>query len=610
MLRKLPGTDKEKPDQSNSSSAALKCAYALMQQRIISHPKDMMGILLFGTEESKFRPGDDSAGGGFEYPHCYLLSDMDVPAATDVKRLRSLANDEEASKKLLVPSKEKVTMSNVLFCANHVFTTKAPNFTSRRLFLVTDNDNPHSGSKDLRSSAAVRARDLYDLGVIIELFPISPPGREFDRSKFYDDIVYQSHPADPEAPAPISSTTKASSSKDGISLLNSLLSNINSKSMPRRALFSNVPLEFSPDLRISVKGFIIFKRQEPARSCYIWMNGETPELVLGSSSRMTEDSARPVEKTEMRKAYKFGGENVTFTPEELAKLKNFGDPVIRILGFKPLSMLPIWANLKHSTFIYPSEEDFIGSTRTFSALHQVLLKQKKIAVTWYIARRNAAPVYAALIPGPEKLGQAGEQNMPPGLWITPLPTADDIRQNPEVTTQITAPDILKDKMRPIVQNLQLPKESYEPSRYPNPALQWHYRILQAIALEDDVPEHPDDKTIPRYKKMHQRVKAFTHDWGQELDTQFKLWQESNVKEPTKTAGIKRSASNVPDPEAVKKQKARTAAMSMTDDEMRDYYKRDKLGALSMSQLKDWLKTKGVSTTGKKSDLVERVEQNI
>ncbi|KAI9723574.1 MAG: ATP-dependent DNA helicase II subunit 1 [Chrysothrix sp. TS-e1954] len=610
MLRKLPASESGKSDQGSATSAALKCAYALMQQRIISHPKDMMGILLFGTEETKFRPEDESAAGQFEYRHCYLLSDLDVPAAADVKRLRAFANDEEESRKLLVPSKEKATMSDVLFCANHVFTTKAPNFSSRRLFLVTDDDNPHANRKELRSFAAVRARDLYDLGVIIELFPISQPDQAFDRSKFYDDIVYQSHPADPEAPAPVATTTKASTSKDGISLLNSLLSNINSKAMPRRALIANLPLELSPDLKISVKGFIILKRQEPARSCYIWMNGENPELVLGSSSRMTEDSARPVEKTELRKAFKFGGETVLFTPEELSELRNFGDPVIRILGFKPLSMLPIWANMKHATFIYPGEEHYVGSTRTFSALQQVLLKQKKMAVAWYIARRNAAPVFAALIPGAEKLGDAGEQTMPPGLWIVTLPTADDIRQNPEIVTHISAPDVLKDKMRPIVQNLQLPKESYDPYKYPNPALQWHYRILQAIALEDDVPEKPEDKTIPRYKKMHQRIKGFTQEWGEELQSQFNQWQMSHSRAPGQAVGIKRSASAAPDAETAKKLKSKSAALNMTDDEMRDYHGRGALGKLSVPVLKDWLGKKKQKTSGAKAELVERVEQTL
>lgn len=33
------------------------------------------------------------------------------------------------------------------------------------------------------------------------------------------------------------------------------------------------------------------------------------------------------------------------------------------------------------------------------------------------------------------------------------------------------------------------------------ALQWFYRILQAMALEEDIPEKPDDKTIPKYRQI-------------------------------------------------------------------------------------------------------------
>ncbi len=186
MLTPPPSTGSKKEDKDTPASAALKCAYSLMQQRIISNPNDMMGILIFGTERSKFQGEDPNSRGGLAYPHCYLLADLDIPAAGDVKVLKSLIEDEEESRKLLVPSKEPVSMANLLFCANQIFTTRAPNFTSRRLFIVTDNDNPHAREKALRSSAAVRAKDLYDLGVIIELFPISRPDHEFDRSKFYD----------------------------------------------------------------------------------------------------------------------------------------------------------------------------------------------------------------------------------------------------------------------------------------------------------------------------------------------------------------------------------------------------------------------------------------
>ena len=188
---------------------------------------------------------------------------------------------------------------------------------------------------------------------------------------------------------------------------------------------------------------------------------------MGSSTKIADDTARTVEKAEIRKAFKFGGETVSFSKEELVKIRSFGDPVIRIIGFKPISMLPVWANVKTATFIYPSEEDFVGSIRVFSALQQKLLNDQKMAVAWFLARRNASPVLAAIFPGEERVGDDGEQKMPPGLWVVPLPFADDIRQNPE-TPLVPAPDAVVDKMRKVIQQLQLPKAQYDPSKYPNP----------------------------------------------------------------------------------------------------------------------------------------------
>lgn len=185
MLTPPPASDSKKADRDSPVQAALKCAYHLMEQRIISNPKDMMGILLFGTEKTKFQE-DESGRGGLGYPHCYLFADLDIPSADEVKTLRALVEDGEDEDEILKPSKEPVSMANVLFCANQIFTTRAANFGSRRLFIVTDEDNPHATDKGTRSAAAVRAKDLYDLGVGIDLFPISRGENKFDLSKFYD----------------------------------------------------------------------------------------------------------------------------------------------------------------------------------------------------------------------------------------------------------------------------------------------------------------------------------------------------------------------------------------------------------------------------------------
>ena len=560
----------------------------------------MMGVLLYGTETTKFQ--DE---GNMSYPNCYLLADLDIPSSDDVKALRDLVQDDEESARLLVPLQERASMANVLFCANQLFTTKAPNFASRRLFIVTDEDNPYPKDQSMRSAATVRAKDLYDLGVTIELFPISRPGSEFDRSKFYNDIIYNHLPIDPDAPAPVSGVTPTTSTKDGISLLYSLLSAVNSKAVARRAQFSSMPFEIGPGFKISVKGYILFKKQVPHRSCYIWLEGEKPLIAKGTTSRMAEDSGRTVEKVEIKKAFKFGGEQILFTPEEVQSLRTMGDPVIRIIGFKPASLIPIWANKKPATFIYPSEEDYVGSTRVFSALYQKLLKDKLVGLAWFIARKNATPTIAAILPSAEEFDDNGVQSLPQGLWLHPLPFADDIRANPE-TTLIRAPENLINPLRDIIKSLQLPKNRYDPARYPNPALQWHYRILQAMALEEDIPEKPDDKTVPKYRQIEKRTGEWAAEWRDELTKAHNDWRDAQGEDftapPAKRKGV--AAELVDRGKKVKSEDVE----GPSDEEMRKAFDSQKLAKLTIAQLAGWLKGKGLKGTGKKADLVERAEE--
>ncbi|KAF2743029.1 ATP-dependent DNA helicase-like protein II subunit 1 [Sporormia fimetaria CBS 119925] len=617
MLERPPASTDKKADRDSATTAALKCAYQLMQQRIISNPKDMMGILLFGTEKTDLGDGDTT------FQSCYLLSDLDVPAAQDVKRLRDLLENEDEAAEILKPADTPASIATVLFCANQIFTTKAPNFSSRRLFLVTDNDYPAKTKQD-KDTAVTRARDLYDLGCTIDLFPISRPDHGFDRSRFYDDLVYPSSPSDPDAPVMPSTTSKVAKTGDGITLLKQLLSSINSKATPRRALFS-LPLELGPGLRIGVKGFILIKRQEHVKSCYVWVGGEKVQIVTGSTTHMADDTARVVEKGELRKAYKFGGDTVQFTPEEFLQIRQcFGDPVIRIIGFKPLDMLPLWANMNKATFIYPSEADYIGSTRVFSALQQKLLKSRKMGLAWFIARRNAAPVIIAILPGEERFDDAGEQTMPPGLWLIPLPFADDIRKPPEMGETLKTTDDLTDKMRIIVEQLQLPGGKYDPSRYPNPDLQWFYRILQAMALEEEVPDTPDDKTIPKYRQIDKRCAGYLAEYGECFEETFSTMvlhgaakgKLSHLSSRSKSASAvpatgKRPASARPKHVKVKREATSDKERyAMTDQQMAEMNDRGQISKLKVQDLKEWLFPRGLSTAGKKADLIDRVQQYL
>lgn len=641
MLRRPQTSGSKKADTSSPLLAALKCAYHLMQQRIISTPRDLMGILLYGTEATKFYDEDENSRGGWSFPHCYLLTDLDVPEAQDVKALKELTEAEDPeSNDIFRPSKEPVSMHNVLFCANQIFQQKAANFSSRRLFIVTDNDDPHSTNKGTRSQATVRAKDLYDLGVIIELFPISTPEHAFDTKLFYDDIVYKASPSDPDAiaynpPSIVDSDSSklATGSNDGISLLQSLLSNIASKVTPKRALFSAVNLELAPGFEISVKGYLLYKHQKPARSSYIYLGAERPQIVTGRTEQVAFEGGRPIQKAEVRKAYMFGGEQITFKEEEAKALRNFGPPVIRVIGFKPMSKLPLWANIKNSTFLYPSEEGYVGSTRVYSALHRKLSKDKIFAPTWFVPRKNATPVMAAMIPTlsakptEENSNAAGASvtGAPQGLHLIPLPFADDIRQNPPTMhqTPLRAPDELVDSMRPIIrrfysfhaghsslhnlEQLNLPKGIYDPSKYPNPSLQWHYRILQALALDEEIPEKPEDKTIPKYRQIDKRAGNETTEWGKTLEKVFKEYQVENPD--TVPTGFKRPTNGQSSSVRGASKKPKTeAADGIGDEDIRKLWEKGKLATLPVAQLKEFCGLKKISVAGKKADLVERIEE--
>jgi len=372
-----------------------------------------------------------------------------------------------------------------------------------------------------------------------------------------------------------------------------------------------MPFEIGPGFQISVKGYNILQKQKAARSCYIFDRGEILQKVIGTTTQTSEANMNiPIDKTAVRKAYKFAGQQIAFKDDEQKKLKTWESPVIRIIGFKPQSLLPLWASVKKSTFIYPSEEGFVGSTRVFSALWQKLLDEKKMGIAWHIARVNANPVLVAVLPSAEKLDESKHQIFPAGLWLYQLPFADDLRNPPALGAPIPAPDLLIDQMRDIVRQLQLPKGVYDPSKYPNRSLQWHYKLLQVAALHEETPDDMDDKSIPKYRQIKKYSGEYIYKWNQTLDSEIRIWQRDNYNGASiHGRGLDDDDNN--DDERPKKKikaEAKSDLADMTKEEISKLVAKGTISKYTVADLKGFLQAKGEDTHGKKSDLVERIEQ--
>ena len=88
------------------------------------------------------------------------------------------------------PSETQVHMEHVFTNAMNMITASAKAGT-RRVFFITNQDNPHTGpgKQQIQKACIDRIRDYYRRGIDLEPFFISAPGTPFQINTFYADIL-------------------------------------------------------------------------------------------------------------------------------------------------------------------------------------------------------------------------------------------------------------------------------------------------------------------------------------------------------------------------------------------------------------------------------------
>jgi ATP-dependent DNA helicase 2 subunit 1 len=122
-----------------------------------------------------------------------------------------------------------------------------------------------------------------------------------------------------------------------------------------------------------------------------------------------------------------------------------------------------------------------------------------------------------------------------------------------------------------------------------------------MALDEDIPEHPEDKTVPRYRQSDKRAGDMVIEWGKELEIQFQAWV--NEHGHRSTTATKRAAPS--DAGSSNSKKLKTEGIS--DEDMRERFGNNTIDKLTLPVLKDWASGKKLATNGKKGDIVERIQ---
>ncbi|KAG5588717.1 hypothetical protein H5410_049151 [Solanum commersonii] len=481
-------TDDEKT--ATHFQVAINSIAQSLRTQIINRSYDEVSICFFNTREKK-NLQDLSGVYVFNVPE---REDLDRPTARLIKEFDQIEErfeKEIGSKYGIVPGSRENSLYNALWVAQALLRKGSAKTADKRILLLTNEDDPFGNLKgvikvDMMRTTMQRAKDAQDLGITIELLPLSRADDEFNVSLFYADL-----------------------------------------------------------LGLEGDDLVQFK------------------ALIGES------------------------ENVMFSVDELSEVKRVSTGHLRLLGFKPLSCLKDYHNLKPATFVFPSDEEVVGSTCLFVALHRSMLRLKRFAVAFY--GNSSHPQLVALVAQDEIMTPSGQVE-PPGMHLIYLPYSDDIRHlhtDPNSVPHATDDQIKKASA--LVRRIDL--KDFSVCQFANPALQRHYAVLQALALDEDEMPEIKDETLPDEEGMARPgiVKALE---------EFKLsvYGENYEEEDSNIEGKA---------EPTRKRKA-NAIKEYGNYDWADLADNGKLKDLTVVELKYYLGAHNLPVTGKKEALISRI----
>jgi len=240
-----------------------------------------------------------------------------------------------------------------------------------------------------------------------------------------------------------------------------------------------------------------------------------------------------------------------------------------------------------------------------------LLAMNQIALCRLISRQGSQPRFVALLPQDETIDEDGIQTSPPGFHVIALPYADDVRTLtlPPIAHKPTNDQIMKAKK--LVKTLRI---KFDSRNFENPSLQKHYASLQALALDREVVEEVPDYVQPDLEGMG-KYNAIIEDFCNGVfppgyDPTAKATKSKAVKQ-FKAANPKKrknEANEGGDRPAKKEKKDEDA---ITEEQVRESIKEEKLKKFTLNQLKGFLRSqgyKGISKLKKKEDVMEKITE--
>lgn len=559
---------------------AISCISESLKNRIINSSYDEIAICFFNTREKK---NLQDLNGVFVFSVA-VEDGLDRPTARLIKEFDQI--EESFMKKIgsqygIVSGSRENSLYNALWVAQALLRKGSAKMVDKRMLMFTNEDDPFGTLKgvtklDMTRTTLQRAKDAQDLGISIELLPLSSPDREFNMSLFFADMLGLE--GDALADFVPSSIARLQDMKDQLR-----------KRMFKKRRYRTYNLSIANGVSIQMSAYALLRPTVPGN--ITWLDSTTNLPLKTERSLICADTGALMQEAP-KQFISYRDRETKFSMEEISQIKRVSITQLCLLGFKPLNCLKDYHNLKPSTFLFPTDEEMIGSTKIFVALHRSMLRLRRFAVAFFGSSTH--PQLVALI-AQDEIISAGGQIEPPGMHMIYLPYCDDIRNTEELhmdatfTTPRASDEEIK-KATTLLKRVDL--RDFSVCQFSNPALQKHYAVLQALALEEDEIPEIRDETLPDEEGMARPgiVNAVEEFKLSVYGENYEEGGESNVTE----ASRKRKAI------------ADKAVEQSANYDWENLADSGKLKDLTVAELKYYLTAHKLPVTGKKEALISRI----
>nr|XP_031829786.1 X-ray repair cross-complementing protein 6-like [Nomia melanderi]XP_031829788.1 X-ray repair cross-complementing protein 6-like [Nomia melanderi]XP_031829789.1 X-ray repair cross-complementing protein 6-like [Nomia melanderi]XP_031829790.1 X-ray repair cross-complementing protein 6-like [Nomia melanderi]XP_031829791.1 X-ray repair cross-complementing protein 6-like [Nomia melanderi]XP_031829792.1 X-ray repair cross-complementing protein 6-like [Nomia melanderi] len=556
---------KDEDQETSYFVESIRLYKEILMQKLVWNRQDWMGLVLFGIEK-----GDQDT----EMKNILTLQKLNIPSKSSLQQMIEIDDEGRWEEYKDIACTNVYPLHDVLWHAARVFCSVRVTMLVKKVILLTCQDNPPMTNDNEKRRIVAKAKSYSDLGLKLSIVGL---GEDWNHDLFYKDLEISSGKIDTE-------NCKRTSLVD-------LMQQIK---LPSRSM-AKLPWRLGKNVIIDVNLRSLVVKRETLKKVYVSKESNKPltshrylktvDNEMFEDDNFKEPTLPHVLDINIRKYKQYGGKKIYFTLPEVNTLCSVCEPGIDLICAKPISYHPLY-HLGKPYFVAPAKSNRKDNTLLFAALIDKCKSKNLMMICAVTFRKRSSPLLYRMIPNAEK----------GGFYLLKIPFREYVRDLESVSLQYmydndtNKPPTESHEIKLLEKIMKKIRIHYDPSAFYNPKVQAQIQMLQTVALDWEKPEPILDDTLPRIEEMQGLTKDLLTQYNEIFDTETMC----KTEEPAK--------------KKVKKESDIEDAALLDKEAIRKLAQKGQLSSKTVPELKVMCKNIGLTVSGKKNDLIQRIKQ--